>query len=76
MKIIRPKEENFIKFEELDNYEFFVGMGGTICLKIPPFFDELLDEKFDAVDIERELPIYFESYDKVRLLNCDLVIHN
>lgn len=76
MKIVRTQEKSTIDFEELLDYQVFSDIDDWIYLKIPKVVDEGHHRVVNAIDLESNSLVSFEDDDKIRILDCKLVIQN
>ena len=76
MKIVRTQEKSTIDFEELLDYQVFSDIDDWIYLKIPKVVDEQHQRVVNAIDLESNSLVSFEDDDKIRILDCKLVIQN
>ena len=76
MKVVSAQKEKYVKFEDLDDYEFFSTTEGYIYLKIPELLNPYTSYRYNAIDIEENQIEYIKADTDVEILKGEIVIYN
>ena len=75
MKVTRNDKKDFVSFYDLNYYDVFSDERDLVYLKIPRVIDmDDEQEYYNAIDLTNNDFRTFEDYDKVKKLNCELII--
>ena len=74
MKVTRNDKKGFVNFAGLMDYDVFLDERDLVYLRIPTVVDRDGEQEYNAIDLINNNFWIFEKYDKVKKLNCELII--
>lgn len=74
MKVTRNDKKGFVSFDDLNYYDVFLDERDLVYLRIPRVTHINDEQEYNAIDLINNDFWIFEDYDKVKKLNCELII--